>query len=98
MKKPHHKSANRRGFRHGSPAGIRIAMWGNCMAVRIPKAQARHTGLSVGTQVSVEKVAEGLLIRPLRKRPALKELVARITPQNRHGEIDYSGPVGAEMI
>jgi antitoxin component of MazEF toxin-antitoxin module len=79
-------------------AGMKIAMWGNCLAVRIPRFQAEQTGLSVGTEVVVERVAEGVLIRPAHRRPTLKELVGKITSRNRHGEVDSGGPVGREII
>lgn len=78
--------------------GIRIAMWGNCMAVRIPKAQAHETGLTVGSEVVLEKTAQGVLIKPARRRPTLKELVARISAENLHGEIDTGAPVGREIF
>ena len=77
---------------------LKVAKWGNCMAVRIPKEKARETGLELGAEVSVEKVKDGVLIRPLRRRPTLRDLVSRITPQNRHGEVDVGPPVGKEIL
>jgi antitoxin MazE len=39
----------------------------------------------------------GLLIIPAERRYGLKELVSGITPQNRHAEADWGGPVGQEV-
>jgi antitoxin MazE len=93
-KKPTHelRGTSKRGL------SIRVAKWGNCMAVRIPREKALETGLKLGTEVSVEKVKDGVLIRPVRRPVTLKELVAKITPQNRHGEIDLGKPVGKEIV
>jgi antitoxin MazE len=38
-----------------------------------------------------------IVIRPSRPRYSLDELVRRITPKNRHDEIDWRGPVGDEV-
>ena len=74
-----------------------VAKWGNSLAVRIPRAVARETGLTPGTTVRMTTANGGLLITPTERRYALKELVSGITPQNRHTETDWGGPVGQEV-
>jgi antitoxin component of MazEF toxin-antitoxin module len=37
-------------------------------------------------------------VRPGRKVSNLKQLVAKITPENRHGETDWGADVGKEII
>lgn len=77
---------------------IKVAKWGNCLAVRIPKEKAIETGLSAGVTVFVEVTKNGILLRPIRLRPTLKELVAAIKPTNRHREADLGVPVGKEVV
>jgi antitoxin MazE len=38
----------------------------------------------------------GIVLRPTRRRYELSELVARITPKNRHRETDWGQPQGEE--
>jgi antitoxin MazE len=76
---------------------VQIAKWGNSLAVRIPRAVARETGLAPGTTVRMTAANGGLLIAPAERRYGLKELVNGITPQNRHAETDWGGPVGQEV-
>ena len=83
---------------HKPGVTIRIAKWGNCMAVRIPKEKALETGLQLGTEVSVDKVKNGVLIRPLRTRPTLADKLARMKGPCPYGEIDLGGPVGKEIL
>ena len=74
----------------------RIAKWGNSLGVRIPKAVAREVGLDEGASVEVKVSGRNLVLAPARAEYGLEELVARITPKNRHGESDWSSPVGRE--
>ena len=49
-----------------------------------------------GSEVEVS-VADGVLIvRPSGKAYSLDELVDRITPENRHDEVDWGAPEGKE--
>ena len=77
----------------------RIRKWGNCLAVRLPKALADSCQLKEGVVVEPEKTAEGLLLRPARRRKrTLKEMLAKMKGRNPHGEIDIGGPVGREIL
>ena len=73
-----------------------IGKWGNSLAVRIPGIYARDLDLKEGMELDVAPVEEGLLLKLQRQQPTLEELVARITPENRHGETDWGPPVGRE--
>jgi len=74
-----------------------IQKWGNSLALRIPKALAAEAGVEEGSAVEIELSELGLVIRPL-PEPAysLQELVAGITEENRHGEVDSGPAVGKE--
>ena len=75
-----------------------IAKWGNSRAIRIPKELALETGLDFGSKVELVLEKGELRIVPVKKpRYTLEELVAGITPENRHGEIDIGPAVGKEV-
>ncbi len=73
-----------------------VGKWGNSLAVRIPGAYAKDLGLKEGMDLDVSLVEGGLLLRPRREGYTLEELLARITPENLHGETDWGPPVGRE--
>ena len=73
----------------------RITKWGNSLAVRIPLAIAKQAGLAEGDSVKlVLDPGGGVVLRPIGRRYELSDLVAQITPKNRHGEIDWGQPRG----
>ncbi|MGH6718922.1 MAG: AbrB/MazE/SpoVT family DNA-binding domain-containing protein [Alphaproteobacteria bacterium] len=76
---------------------LRIARWGNSLAVRLPKTLALDAGLEDGDAGEVGlSNAEAVAIRPAQNRSSLDELVAAITPGNRHGETDWRKPQSRE--
>ena len=76
----------------------KIKMWGNSLAVRIPKDISRRLNLKEGSNVTVDVRNKDLVIRQIeKKQPTLKELVDQITPQNRHKLVDFGEPVGNEI-
>jgi antitoxin MazE len=75
----------------------RIVNWGKSLAVRIPKAVAEQAGLQEGDAVSIEILEGHIELRPAERIPTLEELVAQITPENRHGDIDWGPAVGKEI-
>jgi antitoxin MazE len=80
----------------GDPVRARIAKWGNSLGVRIPKAVAKEVGLNEGANVDVKVSGRNLVLAPAHREYSLGELVAGITPKNRHGETDWGSPVGNE--
>jgi antitoxin MazE len=75
----------------------RIAKWGNSLAVRIPLPIAKQASLSEGDSVTLAlDGAGGIVMRPARPRYELSDLVARISPKNRHRETDWGPPQGKE--
>jgi len=74
-----------------------ISKWGNSLAVRIPQAIAKLAGLREGDSVALALDSDGVIVlRPIRPRYELSELVSQITPRNRHRETDWGGPRGEE--
>jgi antitoxin MazE len=75
----------------------RIAKWGNSLAVRIPLAIAKQASLAEGDPVKLTLDREGrIVLRPARRWYELADLVAQITPRNRHRETDWGRPQGKE--
>lgn len=75
-----------------------FSKWGNRSALRIPKQLALEAGLDFGSKVEI--VLEGGQLRIVSVREphyTLEELVAQITPENRHEEWDTGPPVGKEI-
>jgi antitoxin MazE len=81
---------------------VAFQKWGNSLALRVPKAFADEIGASDGRAAEMI-VSNGRLVieiaRPQRRkrRYTLDELVAGITPHNRHEVIDWGPPVGNEV-
>jgi antitoxin MazE len=76
----------------------RIQKWGNSLAVRIPRplAEEAHLGENVAVDVTVRN---GKLVVSVVAEPelSLSQLVAAITPQNRHHETSTGGTIGNEV-
>jgi antitoxin MazE len=76
----------------------RVQKWGNGLAVRIPKALANRMGLKDGDPIFIEGFGKRVELRPAKGIPTLEELVAKITPENRHEEIKWGRAVGNEIV
>jgi antitoxin MazE len=79
-------------------AKAQLAKWGNSLAVRIPKNVAEQAHLRDGDSVVIEALKGRIEVRRAERIPTLEELVAQITPQNRHGETEWGPDRGKEII
>lgn len=70
----------------------RVQKWGNSLAVRIPKPFADEVGLRPSAEVEVFLKEGELRVAPVRTRWELTDLLSKVTPRNRHAEIE-TGPV-----
>jgi antitoxin MazE len=81
---------------------VEFLKWGNSLALRVPKAFAQEIGAVVGKAANME-VRDGKLVveiaKPKRRRRGytLEQLVAGISPENRHSELEWGPPVGNEV-
>ena len=75
-----------------------VQKWGNSLALRIPKAYAAQLGVTSDSSVELS-VKEGcLMMRPaVAPRYELRELLASVTPDNLHSEVDFGPQVGREV-
>jgi antitoxin MazE len=75
----------------------RVQRWGNSLAVRIPKPFALEVGLEQNSVVSVSISKGKLILEPMLKpQYTLKQLLAEITTDNLHHEIETGSAVGNE--
>jgi len=75
----------------------RIQKWGNSLAVRIPRAFAADAGIDRDTQVEIGLFEGAITVKPVVDAGLdLAALVAGITPDNLHSEIDFGESVGRE--
>ena len=75
----------------------RVQKWGNSLALRIPKSFATEVGLQRETSVEISLTNGKLVITPVAKpKPTLKQLLAKVTKENLHHEVDTGAVVGNE--
>jgi len=82
---------------------VKLAKWGNSLAVRLPKAAVESAGLESGAELDLAIEGRDLRLRQLSKTPfyRLEDLLAemdRLGPENRPELIDWGPDVGAEII
>ncbi|MCA9790559.1 MAG: AbrB/MazE/SpoVT family DNA-binding domain-containing protein [Candidatus Eremiobacteraeota bacterium] len=74
-----------------------LAMWGNSLAVRIPRALAEELSLMKGVEVDLQVEDGRLVVVPTRRpRYELCDLVREITDENRHPQLDWGEARGEE--
>jgi len=73
-----------------------IAKWGNSLALRLPKSLAADAGFAEGTPVELSAQNGKLIIALARPKYRLADLLAQITPDNHHDEVDWGAPKGTE--
>lgn len=74
-----------------------VKKWGNSLAIRIPQIIAESVHVYDGKEVELTVSDQEIRITPKKEKPTLEELLEKITPQNRHNEIDF-GREGKELI
>jgi antitoxin MazE len=75
----------------------RIHKWGNSLALRIPKSFADEVGLQKEAPVEVSLDAGKLIVEPLaRPKLSLDQLLAQVTEQNLHREVETGPAIGNE--
>jgi len=75
----------------------RVQKWGNSLALRIPKSFASEVGFQKETPVEVSLADGKLVVAPVSQpKPTLKQLLAKITKDNLHSEVDTGPAAGNE--
>jgi antitoxin MazE len=73
-----------------------IQRWGNSLAIRIPKAFAEQARLGEDSDVDISVDGDRIIVAPAKREWRLDELVARITPSNKHKESPWGEAQGKE--
>ncbi len=75
----------------------RVRKWGNSLALRIPRSFAAEARLEQDMPVEISLVEGNLVVTPV-VDPAftLEQLLAGVTEENLHREVDTGAPVGDE--
>lgn len=75
----------------------KVQKWGNSLALRIPKSFATETSLEPNTEVELSLLDGKLVIAPVVDTEyRLDDLLAKITPENIHAEVDTGASAGNE--
>jgi len=74
-----------------------IVGWGNSPAIRIPRAMLNALQIREGDELELMVEDGRLTARPVNPKLTLESLVAAITPENCHDELDWGKPVGNEV-
>jgi antitoxin MazE len=78
---------------------VRLAKWGDSLALRIPSAFANELAAHDGKLVELKVEGGSLIATPVDALPNydLDELLTKITPENLHGEVSTGIAVGNEL-
>lgn len=76
----------------------RIQKWGNSLALRIPKSFASHSNIEQGSVVDLSLDNGRMIVEATKDQEySLEELLAQVTRNNLHSEVDFGAPVGNEV-
>jgi antitoxin MazE len=76
----------------------KIVRWGNSLGLRIPKSFAEEVRIREGSTVDLGLERGRLVVKVIEgEQPTLDELLAEVTEDNLHGEIDPGAPRGREV-
>ena len=74
-----------------------IRKWGNSPAVRLSSSAMKMASFDIEQRVTIKASKGRIVIEPADKFEfKLEDLVAGITRENVHDEVDFGGPVGRE--
>lgn len=76
---------------------VQIQKWGNSLALRIPKSFAVESKIEQGSTVEVSLESGRIIVFPVVEPEfSLDDLLAQVTAENLHGEVDTGNSVGKE--
>jgi antitoxin MazE len=76
---------------------IQVKKWGNSASVRIPASVMAAAELSIDQSVDVREENGRIIIEPIKALVYdLDEMLARMTPDTFHDEVDFGPPLGKE--
>ncbi len=77
---------------------IQVQKWGNSLAIRIPKSFALETKIERGSLLDLKLSKGKIIAEPLPEEDfALEQLLAKVTDENLHNEVDTGTASGREV-
>lgn len=77
---------------------VRVEELDGKFTLAIPDDIAANLHLAEGSVVDISVREDGIMLRPVGvSRPTLDDMLAQVTDENRHEEIDFGPPVGREI-
>ena len=74
---------------------VAVRKWGNSLGVRIPQAFAKEVQIDEGTEVDLTIDGASIVLTP-KPTLSLSALLAGVTDDNRHAEVESGRAVGRE--
>lgn len=74
-----------------------VQKWGNSLALRLPKAVAEQIDVSEGQDVEMRVERGSLVIKAVRRKYRLADLMKSVNQQNRHAEVQWGNREGGEI-
>ena len=76
----------------------KVQKWGNSLALRIPKSFAADAQIENDSFVEISLVEGQLIVKPVAmSKWTLEQLLAGVTKDNIHHEMDTGAPLGNEV-
>jgi antitoxin MazE len=76
-----------------------VKKWGNSASVRIPAGIMEAARLRLNDPIDIREEGGRIVIEPIRTNECdLAQLLAGITPENMHAEVDFGVPEGKELL
>ena len=76
-----------------------VKKWGNSASVRVPAGIMEAAHLALDEAVDIREEGGRIVIEPIHpSKYDLAQLLAGITPDNLHVEVDFGAPVGKEVF
>jgi antitoxin MazE len=76
-----------------------IRKWGDSAAVRLPSSAMKSAAFDMAQPVRITATKGRIVIEPVTQVEfRLEDLLAGVTPNNAHGELDFGAPVGKEAL
>lgn len=76
---------------------VLVKKWGNSASIRIPATVMAASHLAIDQAVDVREEGGRIIIEAIHENE-LETLLAGITPDNLHGEVDFGPAVGKEAF
>jgi antitoxin MazE len=75
----------------------KVQMWGNSLAIRIPKPFANEIHLTNNSEVEISLKNGVLVVEPASKEVDFDELLEKVDKDNIHKLVDFGPPRGKEV-